>query len=265
MEKPLHPTINKDLITLRADIKRHYLSFHQQDKDRFPAIEYNTSRTNYQPLKDSFEEEFFVKRGLDRMNNNLHIPSTNTLVLLFTDNTYVPSRKILHTCQSYVAGKTEDNQPETTPIEPPVPKNKHGLLTRTFLLGLGLGIIAVGSIWLYKPAPNGLLIEQPNSNSVVPQTVLIEGEVNNASEVWVVVRSMTLGRCWVQPVIKVQENGWWTGNVFIGGLGNQDIGHHYQIRAFVNPNKKLVVEQTLNDWPQAELSTSAIEVIRGSK
>lgn len=260
--------INKDfdLKNLRNDVKKRYLYYNELDTDRFPIFEYNTNRKNYEPLKESFEEEFFARRGISRTKNNLHIPSTNTLALFFTDNSYMPSQKILNTCRSY----TKENVLKTDSLHSDEamskPKNFKSQLTVGRIL-LFSGIMLFGGFVFYKLFIKNerLQITSPSSYSIIPRILSIEGTAENASEIWVVVKSKSSNKHYVQQPILVQDNGDWIGKVIIGSVSNEDIGQGYEIKAFLNPVQKIKTGDELRAWPAAEVSTETIEVIRSSK
>lgn len=260
--------LNKDfdLKNLRDDVKKRYLYYNKLDTDRFPIFEYNTNRKNYEPLKESFEEEFFTRRGISRTKNNLHIPSTNTLALFFTDNSYTPSQKILNTCRSY----TKENVLKTDSLHDDetvyLSKNfKSRLIVGRILLISGLMLFLVFVFYKLFIKNERLQITSPSSYSIIPRILAIEGTAENASEIWVVVKSKSTNKYYVQQPILLQDNGDWVGRVIIGSVSNEDIGQAYEIKAFLNPVQKIKTGDELRAWPTAEVSTETIEVIRGSK
>lgn len=260
--------LNKDfdLKNLRDDVKKRYLYYNKLDTDRFPIFEYNTNRKNYEPLKESFEEEFFTRRGISRTKNNLHIPSTNTLALFFTDNSYTPSQKILNTCRSY----TKENVLKTDSLHDDetvyLSKNfKSRLIVGRILLISGLMLFLVFVFYKLFIKNERLQITSPSSYSIIPRILAIEGTAENASEIWVVVKSKSTNKYYVQQPILLQDNGDWIGRVIIGSVSNEDIGQAYEIKAFLNPVQKIKTGDELRAWPTAEVSTETIEVIRGSK
>lgn len=274
MENAIHPPTNDELMALREGIKRKYNTFHERDHDQFPDFEFNTNRANYEPLRASFDDEFYGVRGLNRSNTTLHIPSTNTLALLFTDNTYVPSRKILNTCRSYAyerpmpvpAGDVPPSEPPQTVRRP---------LVRYLVIGSLLLITTVGGYVLFhrQPAelpPGKLVIAYPLHGQVVPRTPFVSGKVANADTVWIMVRPVAPGaKYYVQPPIPVRKDGTWRGRVFIGGLNPLNIGMAFELRAFVNPPSlyKAILEEErdiFDAWPDdAALATPSTIVIRG--
>ncbi|MEA5458302.1 hypothetical protein VB796_04600 [Arcicella sp. LKC2W] len=264
--------LDKDfsLKNLRDDVKKRYLYYHKLDTDRFPIFEYNTNRKNYESLKESFEEEFFTRRGISRTKNNLHIPSTNTLALLFTDNNYTPSQKILNTCRSYtkessiktsalLEDETLNSLSKPTPTNPPFIVGKPLLLVAIILL---LGFVFYQ---LFMDKHERLYIDSPSTNTIVPRILPIEGTAENTNEVWVVVKSKSTNKYYVQQPIEVQNGRDWVGRVIIGSVSSEDVGQVFEIRAFINPVKTIKKGDELTAWPISEVSTESIEVIRGSK
>jgi hypothetical protein len=264
--------LNKDfdLKNLRNDVKKRYLYYNKLDTDRFPIFEYNTNRKNYEPLKESFEEEFFTRRGISRTKNNLHIPSTNTLALFFTDDSYTPSQKILNTCRSYTKGNLlkidtlNDNEMVSDVSQSKYSKGQLAV-GRTFLILGAILFLAYVSYKLLEPKYERLRITRPTLHSIIPRIVAIEGTVEGASEIWIVVKSKSTNKYYVQQAILSQKNGDWVGRIIIGSVSNEDIGQAYEIKAFLNPVKKMKAGDELKAWPTAEISTETIEVIRGSK
>jgi hypothetical protein len=279
MENADQTADSNEINALREGIKSKYQVYHTLDKERFPAIEYNTSRSNYEPLRLSFEEEFYVVRRINRLSNNLHIPSTYTLALIFNDDNYLPNKKILNTCRSYAEGKSQLVADEVT-------RGKHIREIKAgrvlWIVGpvllIGLAIYIASNYLMPASTPNGLIITKPNHRQTVPRFLTIEGKVSNADTVWLVVHPIGWDRSYpapvgwhkfyVQPPITVDENGIWKGQIYIGSADKGDIGVRSQIRAFVNLDKKYRVlgdyeRYVFSSWPKAELSTQAIEVVRG--
>jgi hypothetical protein len=209
---------------------------------------------------------------LNRSNTTIHIPSTNTLALLFTDNNYVPSRKILNTCRSYAYERSAlINDTPVAERQQTVSKP----VVRYILIGLLLLVITVGGYALFHQQaadlpPGRLVISYPLHGQVVPRTPFVAGKVAHADTVWVVVRPVSLGaKCYVQPPIPVRKDGTWRGRIFIGGLNPMNIGMAFELRAFVNPPGlyKAILEEErdiFDTWPDdAELATYSTVVIRG--
>lgn len=263
-DKPSHENEMKDL---REGIKRRYNYYHLLDRDRFPELEYNTNRANYEHLRESFEEEFYVVRGIDRTKGSIHIPSTNTLALIFSDDKYIPGRKILNTCRSYAEGKTKANTATDIHANKPFEKSTSKKNGRVVVL-LGLGLLGAGfaihaALTQLNPEPpaSGLTIYHPYHGQFIPRLSFAEGRVSNADTVWIVIRPVEGSNYWVQPPIKV-ENDKWKGLIYIGSVDKGDIGVRSQVRAFVNPTHVVKEGDVLTTWPEAELSSEAIVVVR---
>jgi hypothetical protein len=274
MEKGTSVVVESEVKTLREGIRNKYNEYHLADRDRFPDFEYNTNKANYQPLKNSFEEEFYVVREMSRVDNNIHIPSTKTLALIFCDDSYVPGKKIFNTCRSYAEGRSKAaiNQVSSVTTEPKTTQR-----ARTGIV-LAAGLVLVSGIAIYvamhqlksSPPASGLVINHPYQSQLVPRQPIIEGRVSNADTVWVVVRPVGWNRYYVQPPIKVNDDGTWKGKIYIGSAGKESIGATFHIRAFVDPaGPYKVLEDYERDvfaaWPDAQLSTEEIEVVRGGE
>lgn len=263
-----------EMKALREGIKNKYGDYHQQDKRRFPSLEYNTNRVNYEPLAESFREEFYVIRGVDRAKNTIHIPSTKTFAAIFCDDQYVPGKKILNTCRSYAEGASqiivEENTAETEQITTITTPKK----TRNMLLIVGITLLTSISIYLIinqlstKKRASGLVIHRPQNKQSVTRKSLIEGTVLNADTVWVVVRPQKRDEYYFQPPIKVKNDGTWMGEIYVGSVSKESLGLNFEVRVFVKPvgapESLEVLESTmLTSWPEAELSSMIVELVRG--
>ncbi|WP_375447054.1 hypothetical protein [uncultured Fibrella sp.] len=277
MNKSSKSVSAEEMHLLREGIKRQYAAYHARDRDTYPAFEFNSSRANYQPLKDSFEEEFFLVRKIDRVHNFLHIPSLNTLALLFSDPAYVPGTKILNTCRSYAEGVS---QPANAP--PPVDSTATpGYPKRTKLLlvsvatALFLLLSALAGYWLLvreKATAGGLVIRRPYPRQVVPRMSFVEGKVTNANFVWVVVHPVLKDqKFYVQDPANVNKDGTWKTRIFVGKADHTTDGQTFEIRAYVKPGGPYTAIATngqyeYDRWPEtAELATQSILVVRGSQ
>jgi hypothetical protein len=252
-----------DLKSLREAIKKRYNSYNAEDGIRFPVFDYNTNRRNYETLKESFEEDFYARRGVSRTNNNLHIPSTNTLALFFTDDSYKPSRKILNTLLAY-ADNTNEKIRNQSILNQTIVRNHNTLIKASVVLAVTLFF----SYKVFIDNSSQLEILTPKTNESVSRMLAIEGKTNFTSgndtkNVWIVVKSKMSGICYVQAPISIQRNGSWKGNVIIGREGNGDVGFAYEIKALLNPQLKIKEGDTSRIWPSAEVSTEIIRVVRG--
>lgn len=271
-----------ELNDLRERIKARYDTYHLFNKERFPVIDYNTSRANYAPLRASFEEEFFNRRRIDRTNNHLHIPSTHTLAQIFTNDTYAPGPKILNTCRSYADGQSQvvapPPAPPTEPVKPAPVSGFRPLWLVSFVVFSGLAIYLLIKYITRNTTPTGLRMLTPYHGQTVPRVVRVAGNVLNADTVWLVVHPVGWNKPYDPPTgwpkyflqlpIRVDGNGQWQGHIYIGSTDREDIGVRSQIRAFVRPETSFTRtdsegEHVFTAWPKADLSTEAIEVVRG--
>lgn len=260
---------------MREGIKKKYDCYHLKNKVTYPDFEYNSNRANYEPLKDSFIEEFFLVRGIDRIDNTLHIPSTSTLVQIFCDDAYVPTRKILNTCRVYaetapagtLTGVAATTELTTAGHTRSYTSRTGRIITAVLIVLAGVALYAVELQRHSGTQASGLVIERPANGKTVPMIAVVEGRVSNATTVWIVVRDIRSDTYYVQHPITVEDDGTWRGAIHIGGTNKAHIGALVQIRAFVNPSRmmKLSDEDILYLWPEAELSSAAVAVVRGAE
>jgi hypothetical protein len=276
MEKADNPAIEVERRTLREGIKNKYGDYHRQDEKRFPNLEYNTNRVNYEPLRASFEEEFYVVRKLDRAKNTIHIPSTKTFAAIFCDEHYVPGKKILNTCRSYAEGASqivvEEGTSATGQVNTTTASKKTGSIIRIAVIILLVGLVSylvINQLYSTPPA-SGLVIRRPQKKQFVTRKSFIEGSVLNANTVWVVVKPQKKDEYYFQAPIKVKSDGTWMGEIYVGSASKESDGLVFEVRAFVRPvgapESMEVLESTVpTSWPEAELSSTIVEVVRGPK
>jgi hypothetical protein len=270
MEKFDNPPSQDNMQALREGIKKKYKAYTLLNRDQFPTFEYNTNRANYEPLTESFRQELYVTRGLDIANREIHIPSTNTLAQLFCDEHYLPGKKILTTCQTYA----DELSPETA-IDDSLTANPRILTAPVKTVNLlSIGIVLVAALFIYiirnpllntAPPASGLALTRPSNGRVVPMELLAAGKVLNAQTVWVVVRPKGSKQYFVQPPIKVDHDHTWRGVIYAGSVNVANVGVAFQVRAFVNPVDALKEGDLLHSWPEAELATGIVEMIRGAQ
>ncbi|MBO0934347.1 hypothetical protein [Fibrella aquatilis] len=267
------PITKVDINVLREGIKSQYACYHALNRDKYPAFVFNSNRANYGPLRVSFEEEFFEKRQIDRRNNYLHIPSVNTFAQLFSNDKYIPSRKISNTCRLYF-----QTAPELI-INGAAPTAKRLCHKQAQLKPITVGIITficlLIAYWLLKSIAyaSDLVVLSPISGQVVPRLPLIEGRATNTNVVFVVVHRVGEGELfYVQDPAAVQTNGTWQTTAYVGVADHRSDGAAFEIRAFVRPGgsyKELYNEKqryVYDSWPEtAEAATEPIIVVRGPK
>lgn len=264
-----------EMKTLKAGIKSRYEAYHTLNRDKFPDFEYNTNRSNYNPLRTSFEEEFYVVRNYDRINSAIHIPSTNTFALLFTDKNYIPSEKILTTCRLYAS---EVPHPAVESDSSPITKQQTTTRKKDYLMWLlGFILVAVGSYSIYlvsqpdkKATATDLTILSPHQGEAVPRLSYITGRVANADEVWIVVHPMN-EKFYLQEVAKVQTDGIWKGQLTVGSVDEPSTDWRFEVRAFVKPKGTYEAFEkhgtiVFDSWPEkADLATEPITIVRKTK
>ena len=276
MEKSDNLLANGEIKDLRERIKAKYNQYHLRDRDRFPLFDYNTNRANYEPLVDSFIEEFYTVRGIEPKKNTLHIPSARTLASIFCNDNYVPGIKILNTCRSYAEGPSrvaDETGATVTKLPEGSPKaTKTASIQRVGLAGLVFltGIAVYAAITHFRAAsrPSGLIMHRPYTKQTVSRRPVVEGKVSNADTVWIVVRPVGLNEYYMQPPVRVDYDGTWRSQIYVGTIGKENIGSAFHVRAFVNPAGAFKVleeyeRDVFNRWPDAELSTDIVEVVRG--
>lgn len=225
-----------------------------------------SSSVNYEPLRISIETELFTVLGIDKATNQFQVPSVSTLAVLFTSDGYSPSKKLLNTLQLYAEPyeTAQPNQVGGPPSTTPVSTTRKSLVPIVYASTF-IGLVALLAFYFWRlsfVSPSGLLIIRPIANSLVPEEMVIEGKVSNAETVWLVVRPENGLYYYVQPQVKVQHDGQWLGVIYIGAHNSESDGLTFQIRALVNPVEKLVNGEIYYDWPEAELTTEIIEVVR---
>ncbi len=263
-----------EMSALKEAIRQTYETYHALDRDTFPAIDFNTNRANYEPLRASFEHEFYKVRGIDRTSANIHIPSTNTLALLFTDTQYRPGKKILNTCRSYANLKSTADKTAMAGIDPP-PATSRRTVRWVNLLGLVLLIGATYAMYTAITQSNEnsrmgkLTIQQPSSGQVVSRLTWVAGKATTSGEVWLVVHPVVKGdKFYIQDVVPVNPDGTWRGQITVGTPNPVPTDVAFDVRAFVNPRGTYraftTTGTTLFDaWPEeAELATGSVRVIR---
>jgi hypothetical protein len=274
MEKADNPAIEPVMKALREGIKIKYGDYHRQNEKRFPTLDYNTNRVNYEPLADSFREEFYVVRGVDRAKNTIHIPSTKTFATIFCDEHYVPGKKILNTCRSYAEGASQIVVEESTSATRQVSATSTSKKTNSILRVAGI-ILLVGVVscliidQLYStPSARGLVIYRPQKKQSVTRKSFIEGTVLSADTIWVVVRPQHRDEYYFQLPIVVEHDSTWRGQMYVGSASEENVGLTFEVRAFVKPvgvpeSLEVIESVVLTAWPEAELSSNVLVVVRG--
>ena len=269
----------KEMHALREDIKRKYEAHRLDKPGKYPKIKFNSYPAAYVHLQESIKEELVKYGQTDPQQAGVAIPSTKIFAKIFHENYVLKDEKIIDTCYLYARGTTRDNLSTITVDAADTDTTKTGTFARNWFSNWTAtgkitlaGVIIFAGLAVHKAtnqpstlAANGLVIDSPTNDSIVPRQLLAQGKVANANVVWVVVRSAESVRYWVQPEAKVNDDGTWKGHIYVGSVDKGDGGIRYQIRAFVNPAKPLAEGEVLYSWPEAQLSSGIVEVVRGPK
>ena len=114
-----------------------------------------------------------------------------------------------------------------------------------------------------QKAGGALSITEPKDRASVPERPYIEGKVSNPNaDVWIIVHPMEVTDYWVQPRLTVRADGAWRASAYVGRPGRVDVGKHFEIMAVANPKRPLKEGDVLQFWPDAELKSGVIEVVR---
>jgi len=272
---------DNEMVDLRAAIRKKYEGYRSAKPGKYPTIKFNSYPAPYEYLRTSFKEELLSQGQTDMQEALTAIPSIKTFAKIFHDGYVLKDEKAITTCCLYAWGKPTPPASEssiTTPTstaslvpsyaeKPIAPTVGWVVRNRTWLAGIVLSTAA--AVYAARPLldrtspPSGLTINYPLHGKLVPREVLAVGRVSDARKVWIVVRAVGGRRYWVQRPIDVDDDHTWRGVIYIGSSDKADIGVRSQIRAFVNPTHELAEEQVLYAWPEAELSTPVVEVVRG--
>ncbi|HEY2170373.1 MAG TPA: hypothetical protein VGJ30_12155 [Candidatus Angelobacter sp.] len=115
-----------------------------------------------------------------------------------------------------------------------------------------------------RVAVDPIQITSPTDGATVPERPFVEGTVSDPNAtVWVVIHPMEVSDYWVQPKTSMRGGGRWKVQVYAGRPGTPDVGKHFEIRAVANPKQPLREGIKLTDWPNAQLQSPIIEVVRG--
>ncbi|NID09747.1 hypothetical protein [Fibrivirga algicola] len=274
---------DNEMVDLRDAIRKKYEGYRFAKPGKYPPIKFNSYPAPYEYLRTSFKEELLSQGQAEMKEALTTIPSIKTFAKIFHDGYVLKDEKAITTCCLYAWGSptpptTESSHTittatSTTPLvpsytdKPAAPTVSWILRNKAWLAGIVLS--AAAAVYAARPffarmsPPSDLLIDDPLHGKIVSREVLAVGRVSNARKVWIVVRAVGGRRYWVQRPIDVNDDHSWRGVIYIGSSDKADIGVHSQIRAFVNPIHELAEEQVLYAWPEAELSTPVVEVVRG--
>ena len=102
----------------------------------------------------------------------------------------------------------------------------------------------------------------PADGTTVKQREYVRGHVSDSNAIVVVVVHPTeTSDFWIQPPVTVKKSGAWKVKAHFGRPG-KDRGAEYEVRAFVNPNKKLGKGMMVANWPSAQAQSDVVDVTR---
>ncbi|MBO0934353.1 hypothetical protein [Fibrella aquatilis] len=267
------------MLTLKEGVRKKYEAYRLAKPGKYPVLKFNSYPAPYEHLRNSFKEELTGYGQADMQEALAAIPSTKTFAKIFHEGYIIKDENVLNACYLYAWGKPRPvaseeassavlpdvSKPVVTSLKTPLigQANRRVLLFAALLIGAGL--VAYVAIGYYRSTlpPSGLVIISPTKDMTVPRIMIAQGKVAHAKTVWMVIHNPEFPDYYVQVPIKVGADGAWEGLIYTGSREKGNIGVRFQVRAFVNPTKPLIEEQVLHAWPEAELSSGIIEVIRG--
>ncbi|MEZ0483270.1 hypothetical protein [Fibrella aquatica] len=258
---------DNEMIELREAIRKKYEEYRLAKPGKYPTIKFNSYPAPYEYLRTSFKEELINQGQADMQEAIAAIPSVKTLAKIFHEGYILKDEKALTTCYLYAWGKpihiaSDITSPTITPTRETLRQQPTKRIL--FFVGLAIGVSALAYLLVGQYA-SGLVIDSPANGMTVPRIMIAEGRVNDAEMVWLVIRPVGKPEYYVQAPIKVADDGTWKGPIYTGNGDSRSVGVRFLVRAFVNPKKPLIEEQIIYAWPQAELSSDIVEVVRGAQ
>ncbi|MBO0936644.1 hypothetical protein J2I47_08825 [Fibrella sp. HMF5335] len=270
---------DSEMLILTEGIRKKYESYRLAKPGKYPVLKFNSYPVPYEHLRKSFQEELSSHGQADMQEAIAAIPSTKVFAKVFHEGYILKDEKVINACYLYAWGKprnitTETARPHIVPEEPqpatiPTDKPFIGRVSRRNLLVAalvsGAGLLAYAAVKYYRStlSPSGLVITSPTSGMTVPRIMIAQGKVAHAELVWLVIRNPKHPEYYVQDPAMVSDDGTWRVPIYTGNSDKSSIGVRFQIRAFVNPVKPLLEGQMIYAWPEAELSSGIVDVIRG--
>ena len=129
---------------------------------------------------------------------------------------------------------------------------------------LSTGILSTFGLKAQHPNVNrdSIRIITPLNEDSVKEKQLIRGFISrNNSIVWVIVHPMETSDYWVQQQATA-STGSWNCLAYFGRAGSIDKSKYFEFRAITNPSEPLSNGQKIGSWPNAEIISDVILVIR---
>jgi hypothetical protein len=267
---------DNEMLILKEAIREKYEACRLSKPGKYPVLKFNSYPTPYEHLQKSFKEELASYGQADMQEALAAIPSAKVFAKIFHEGYIIKDNNVLNTCYLYAWGRPRNvaadvvptvtvpdvPRPTTTPAAGSSVKQtyKRNLLLAALISGAGLAAIGYYRSTLH---PGELVITSPVNGMTVPRIMIAKGRANHAELVWLVIRNPKRPEYYVQSPAIVSDNGTWEIPIYTGSSDKSSIGVRFQLRAFINPPKTLLEGQTVYAWPEAELSSDIIEVVRG--
>jgi hypothetical protein len=271
---------DNEMLDLREGIRKKYEAYHLAKPGKYPSLKFNSYPAPYEHLRACFIDELTRQGKADMQEALAAIPGNKTFAKIFYEGYILKDEKVLDACYLYAWGQSREVTldghalPAVPDEHQPATSTKRSLDNRIdrnkVLLG---GLLVVTGLLVYvaigqqraNPYAHGLVFSTPAAGDTVPRIMLARGEVTNAGTVWIVIRSAGRPEYYVQAPIKVNADGAWEGPIYTGNSEKACIGLRFQLRAFVNPAKALTADEVIFSWPEAEISSDVVEVMRGAR
>jgi hypothetical protein len=143
--------------------------------------------------------------------------------------------------------------------------------TREMLSGLALAVsllIRPGAVACAKSMDVRIVhvegkIPTSDASFHVGERPVVEGSCSDAkARIWLLIHSTEDGNFWVQPRVILSPNGSWRALPYVGRPGSVDAGKLFELIAVANPKADLREGETLNHLPEAEGTSSVVELTR---
>jgi len=108
-------------------------------------------------------------------------------------------------------------------------------------------------LWILEPADGATVAYRPNIVGTISDKTV--------TEVWVVVRAVGMDGYWIQPAGRVDPNGLWVSQAYVGEERTVP-GIKFEVQAFAKPTAPLSAGTELPGWPAASMKSKLITITR---